>query len=195
MLASEPTLEVSNMNELTHHGVMGMKWGVRRYQNIDGSLTRAGRLHFRQVRADAKQRQQDTKQAVQMLNKTAKSHDRQAFLYNKRAAIRKKQADSLSNAAAKASTKGKTAKSEKLALRSTIAKEIHADYKHTANVYLARSGALKQKASDISAGKLQAGRDFIVQRDLNFSIKKLSVAGVPVRLPIVKEDRTLVERR
>lgn len=31
------------MNELYHHGVKGMKWGVRRYQNPDGSLTAAGK--------------------------------------------------------------------------------------------------------------------------------------------------------
>ena len=29
--------------ELYHHGIKGMKWGVRRYQNEDGSLTPAGK--------------------------------------------------------------------------------------------------------------------------------------------------------
>lgn len=35
-----------NYNELYHHGIKKQKWGVRRYQNEDGSLTEAGRKRY-----------------------------------------------------------------------------------------------------------------------------------------------------
>ena len=39
----------TDSSALSHHGVLGMKWGVRRYRNADGSLTPAGKRHEQRV--------------------------------------------------------------------------------------------------------------------------------------------------
>lgn len=36
-------------DELYHHGVKGQKWGVRRFQNKDGSLTKEGKSHYHEM--------------------------------------------------------------------------------------------------------------------------------------------------
>ena len=33
-------------NSLAHHGILGQKWGIRRFQNSDGSLTSAGKARY-----------------------------------------------------------------------------------------------------------------------------------------------------
>lgn len=47
---------MNNQQYLMHHGVKGQRWGVRRYQNEDGSLTEAGKRKTEkaEIKSDAK---------------------------------------------------------------------------------------------------------------------------------------------
>ena len=44
---------VDNTEELEHHGIKGQKWGVRRFQNVDGSLTSKGKSRYGDSDGDA----------------------------------------------------------------------------------------------------------------------------------------------
>ena len=59
--------QVYNDEHLMHHGVKGMHWGVRRYQNSDGSLTSAGKNRYQ------KRTYKDIKKALRKSDKSWKS--------------------------------------------------------------------------------------------------------------------------
>lgn len=43
-------------HELYHHGIKGQKWGVRRYQRLNGTLTRAGKARLARIREESDKR-------------------------------------------------------------------------------------------------------------------------------------------
>lgn len=64
-----------NNDELYHHGVRGMKWGVRRYQNYDGSYTQAGMKRFNKSLGDYEKADSRVKEAKQAYKDSKKSGD------------------------------------------------------------------------------------------------------------------------
>lgn len=48
-------------NYLAHHGIKGQKWGVRRFQNEDGTLTREGQLRYAKYLKDKEEKKLGSK--------------------------------------------------------------------------------------------------------------------------------------
>lgn len=71
--------------ELYHHGVKGQRWGVRRFQNADGSLTNAGKKRVSRKQKKALEKARKTKQEKAEAAKNAKQEQEDFETAKKRA--------------------------------------------------------------------------------------------------------------
>ena len=90
---------------LAHHGIKGQRWGIRRYQNADGTLTKLGRRRLgidksrRQIRKEAKEKRKQAEAAQKAADERAKLHEEMVRdpnkLYKYRNALSKEEIDSV----------------------------------------------------------------------------------------------------
>lgn len=90
-------------NELTHWGIRGMKWGVRRYQNSDGTLTPAGKKRYQKEMDKLKKEErtlknkQKTKAMIEKLEKKRRDVDELKGKKVEESKPKKKTIDDLTN--------------------------------------------------------------------------------------------------
>lgn len=149
-------------DELYHHGIKGQKWGLRRFQNEDGSLTTAGREHYGYGQDRADRAKSEAVTAHKIANAYTNAMD-------KKAAKRQAQADKKTNPFTRYNAQ----------LRADRAKE---EAKQAHKIADAYTGAMDKKAE-----KRQAQADYYKtpegQKELKArqeKMKKAAIAGAAI---------------
>ena len=68
--------DVYSPNYLEHHGILGQKWGIRRYQNSDGSLTDDGKKRYAHDTSKVEEAQSKAKHRESKTNEKAAEYNR-----------------------------------------------------------------------------------------------------------------------
>lgn len=77
-----------NNAELYHHGVKGQRWGIRRYQNKDGSLTAYGKKRYAKELAKLEAEKKRVRQYEQTAKKMSKLDDMRKDLDERKKALK-----------------------------------------------------------------------------------------------------------
>ena len=133
---------IPNSNSLVHHGVKGQKWGERRYQNSDGSLTPEGYKHWG-VSPEGGKRITATgrgKNAVKIANAITKRNKQQAKLDK---AVKKAEKSGDKVAISKAKKDAKAFRDQGKGFTKSMQQSLKGTSQSDLNRYLKKSNGIK----------------------------------------------------
>ena len=163
-------------NYIKHHGIKGQKWGVRRFQNKDGSLTPAGEKRYNSEKSD------EEREAERKLDEAMRNMQKAMFKRNVSTAdeMVKKATESY----------GKMSKAKKEAAKKEAVKKIKDDVSKMSDKELkaiVNRLNMEERYTQIMSSRVETGRDKV--GELLETVGKLVATGVTVMTLMDKMEK------
>lgn len=151
-------------DELQHWGVQGMRWGVRRYQNKDGSLTKAGkkrygtRTNFDRVQAAKKAAEKYNSKEAKAKRKADARAEAEIAKYRKKMGEKDKKDDESDESKPKTTSGNDTADTKP---KKTVLSELSDDELRAIVTRLSMEKQYRQYMAELHPQTKSAGKKFV----------------------------------